>query len=850
MKRINLFFFFFSLSFFTVAAQTRINKADSLKKVSLKQNGIEKARTLSLLCFETVNKNNTETKKYFSSIEKFSASDELLQTRIRDLKLRISFDEKQEIEILQEMEEVLSIYARIKSDKDFSRSAKFLHNKYVDLQEIDAALRVADMRENGIPNNYLQKGYASLDRGRIYFSVGNIDKAMENFNRAIPFFVKAGDRKSVAGTNMNIGVILYNQGKLRESQTYYEKALAIHRLIKDTGNIAKCLVNIGINFENRGELNQAQNLFKEAAEYYLIAKDSVNYAGALESWGHIEKTKGNYRAALDLYYKSMKVRELCYDTVTISNTYINLGHIHGDMNNDSLAEVYYRKSEEIMKNSPYKAKYAEVLAQLGKHYNNKEKYEQAVNYFKKSIALYKEVKATVKEAMATSNLGRTYLDMGNRKEALPLMLRAEKILKEYEAYDALASTHHSLMMYYADEKNHRKAVEYGELCMQFYLKTGDISGQETALPNLSVAYANLGEYEKAYEYSDLFIRIKDTIYKEDMVKQYSEMQTRFDTESKNKQIQLLEKDKKISSQELEKKKTERKILLLGVALLAVIISIILLAYVQKKKSNQLLAEQKKIVEEKHKEITDSINYAKRIQSAILFNDQWQSISSEYFILFKPKDVVSGDFYWSTVNKNDVSIWAVADCTGHGVPGAFMSMIGMAYLNQIVGEENIEDPGEILNRLRQKIIQSLEQKNVAVQQKDGMDISIICRRKNESTIFFAGANNPCYRVSKGVLTEYKGDKMPVGLYADELKLFTTHEITVEKGDMLYLFSDGYADQFGGEKGKKFMYKSMKELLVKNSHFTANAQEESLEKSFLEWKGNHEQVDDVCIVGVRV
>jgi serine phosphatase RsbU (regulator of sigma subunit) len=297
--------------------------------------------------------------------------------------------------------------------------------------------------------------------------------------------------------------------------------------------------------------------------------------------------------------------------------------------------------------------------------------------------------------------------------------------------------------------------------------------------------------------------------------------------------------------------------------------------------------QKEHIEEIHKEVTDSINYAKRIQEAVLpVSEQARLALGEHFVLFKPKDIVSGDFYFSTKVSN-LLIVAVADCTGHGVPGAFMSMLGISFLNEIVLKQEIHNASHVLNHLRIEIISALQQKGVHGEQKDGMDISLLVVNTDTNECQWAGANNPLYIIPSVILNEreeqlsceaksnsshsdfaaqensssampqndnrdlfeLKGDKMPIAIYPI-MKEFTNHVFSLQKGDSVYLFTDGYADQFGGLKGRKFMYKKFKEILINNSQKPMNEQLEILDVIFKEWKGQYSQIDDVTVLGIRI
>jgi serine phosphatase RsbU (regulator of sigma subunit) len=276
--------------------------------------------------------------------------------------------------------------------------------------------------------------------------------------------------------------------------------------------------------------------------------------------------------------------------------------------------------------------------------------------------------------------------------------------------------------------------------------------------------------------------------------------------------------------------------------------------------------QKHIVEEKHREISDSINYAKRIQSALLTSQEyWDAISPDNFVIWRPKDVVSGDFHWAyqitignkhLMTSQEIAVWCAADCTGHGVPGAFMSMLGMSFLNEIVIENVNLKPADILNKLRKKIISALEHGGTGhIEQKDGMDIALCVWHKNSNILEYAGANNPVWimRPIKDTraheIIELKANRMPVGYHYDA-KDFTDFKFQLQKGDAIYVFTDGFVDQFGGPDGKKYKSKKFKEMLLSIQHLSMKDQALMINKEFNDWRGNNEQIDDLCLVGMKV
>ncbi len=263
------------------------------------------------------------------------------------------------------------------------------------------------------------------------------------------------------------------------------------------------------------------------------------------------------------------------------------------------------------------------------------------------------------------------------------------------------------------------------------------------------------------------------------------------------------------------------------------------------KQNEIITFQKHVVEEKQKEILDSINYAKRIQQTLLAHEDFLKENiANHFVFFKPKDIVSGDFYWAT-KKDDLFYLAVCDSTGHGVPGAFMSLLNIGFLSEAINEKGITSPDKIFNYVRQRLIDSISKDN----QKDGFDGILLCMDTKLKTISYVAAHNSPVLISEGTLTDLEADKMPVGV-GERKQDFTLYHITYKPGDTLYVYTDGYADQFGGPKGKKFKYKPLNELLISISNKEPQDQKTLLDEAFISWQGELEQVDDVLIIGIRL
>ncbi|MFN5183258.1 MAG: SpoIIE family protein phosphatase [Bacteroidota bacterium] len=356
--------------------------------------------------------------------------------------------------------------------------------------------------------------------------------------------------------------------------------------------------------------------------------------------------------------------------------------------------------------------------------------------------------------------------------------------------------------------------------------------------------------------------------KDNMAAQLAELAVKYESEKQEKKIAMLQKDQELNDvkiaakdKELEDTKNTITLFIFGAILVAVLLAFVIRSNILRKQANKELADQKEtilnqktevenqkhLVEEKQKEILDSINYAKRLQDAILARPE--EIDRHFpnnFLWFNPKDIVAGDFYFFEATDTHI-FYAAADCTGHGVPGAMVSIVCSNALSRCVKEFKLTDPGQILDKARELVLDTFSKSSADV--KDGMDISFLVYDKKSSVVKWSGANNPLWYVQNGEFFEIKPNKQPIGKSDNPLP-FISHEIKLSTETMFYLFTDGYADQFGGPKGKKFKYKQLEEAALSVINQPMKAQKELLQEKFMNWKGNLEQIDDVCIIGVKI
>lgn len=631
-----------------------------------------------------------------------------------------------------------------------------------------------------------------------------------------------------------------NAGK--KSLEYFEKALQLSQKVAYLKGEISSANSIGIYYYKKSD-------YKNATKYYLIALkalekkgDKKNSAVLYTNIGLIYLDEGFYNQAFDFLEKSLKIRLEVSDSAGFPGAYNNLGLLE------------------------YQRGYSG-----GDNQQKKQLYEAAERYHHEAMKWSRIIEDSTGLAYALANLSNVYRELGNLGKAVQYCLQAIEIEKILGDLNAESSSYIDLGLAYLANKEYNKAEEAFLKALRTGEELSDMEVIKYSCQNLEAVYEEKGDYRKAILYFKRYNALKDSLLNSENTRQINEMQAIYETDKKDQENKLLAAENSLKNEEIAEQKRTRNYLVGILVFSALVIAGAVLAYRKIRSSNKLLSiqkhsieqkntqlerqkeeieKQKELVEDHQKEIIDSINYAQKIQSAILpsLNDFRDTVKNG-FVLFKPKDIVSGDFYWLSEKENYI-FYAAADCTGHGVPGGFMSMLGTSLLNEVVNEKKIYEPADVLDMLRVKIILALKQKGESGENKDGMDM-VFCRLdKNKKQLVYAAANNPLWLVRNGQCIEYRADKQPVGISGGKSEQFTQHTIDLQAGDCIYIFTDGFADQFGGPKGKKFKYKQFQELLVENASKPVAEQHNILEKSIDSWRGTLEQVDDVLVIGVRV
>ena len=717
---------------------------------------------------------------------------------------------------------------------------------------------------------------------------------------------------------------LINTQNPSEAKKYGKLSIELATKLNYDYGLAEALNKMGIYEKTTGNYDQALECYNKSLELSKKLKDSLAICMLYNNMGNVYKSKGDYAMAIEYQIRALKLNEKMKQLEGQADGLLNIGLIYDDLNNKAMALDYLQKSLLLARKINDKKRISRALMNIANLYTEGEdkNIKKALELYNQALMLDTETGDKRGQSMCLTNIGALYFDQGDLEKAEEHYLKSLKIKEETGDRKGKAIINENLAYVEQKKNNYKMANHFFSVALEIADSIGDANLKIGLLSSMADNYFLLKDYKSAGETYQMLTLLKDSIFNKEMSLQLTEMQTRYETEKKEKDISLLQKDKQLQRTEIKKQQLLRNTFIIAFVLVFILVLGVYRSYTQKKKANLLLAAQKKVIEEKnvelnqrneeitaqrdeietqrdeieaqrdeieaqrdlvtiqkerieeiYKEVTDSINYAKKIQEAILpVSENARSILGDHFVLFKPKDIVSGDFYF--VSKiNQWLLVAVADCTGHGVPGAFMSMLGISFLNDIVRKQEVTKASQVLDELRREVIHSLRQKGVSGEQKDGMDISLLVINKDTNECQWAGANNPLYIIKKfddlkmnqfesdksssnlqisqlaNQFIEIKGDKMPIAIYP-EMKEFTNHEFVLQKGDIVYLFTDGYADQFGGPKGRKFMYKQFKEMLVKNSDKPMSDQQEILETFFENWKSGYEQVDDITLMGMKI
>ncbi len=589
-------------------------------------------------------------------------------------------------------------------------------------------------------------------------------------------------------------------------------------------------------------------------------------AHALNNIGAVYYQKGILRKAIDFYLAGLKLRDSLGDKEGMAESYNNLGVVYKSQGGITQAIDYYRKSLELYRETGNLQGQATATGNIGSLFASENKKDTASAYFSKMYLLEDSGGNTEGMVKALYNTAVIYQTEGKYTEALEICFQSLDLLGKIDDDQDKADILYLIADLEYFTNNFPKADEYGRKALKAYQDMGFPDNILSAAHLLYRLYNDEKKWKDALEMYLIYSSMHDSVNNTETRRQIIQKGLEYEyarKEDQNRHEQ--EKRELLQTAESKREKLATILAVLIAVSAAIIASLVFRSLKTTRKQKGIIEEQKLLVEEKNKDILDSITYAKRLQDAIL---PPMSLIEHYFpesfVLYKPKDIVAGDFYWLAPlppeggSKSSPSfdskiphsggrgaLIAACDCTGHGVPGALVSVVCSNALNRAVKEFHITDPGKILDKVRELVMETFA---TAGEVRDGMDVSLCCIDRATGTILWSGANNPLLYVQNGTLAEIRPDKQPVGKFEIDSP-FTTHTVPATVTS-LYLFSDGFSDQFGGPNGKKFKYARLKQTLLAISGRPMHDQKELLEKEFTQWQGNLQQTDDVCVIGISL
>lgn len=568
-----------------------------------------------------------------------------------------------------------------------------------------------------------------------------------------------------------------------------------------------------------------------------------------------------------------------------------LGEAYFYVDNFEQSLKYFLNELKIWKQLELANEISRAFNNLGIVYRNIGDYENAINYYSKSIAIKKALNDTISVSATLNNIGVLYFIQKKYHSALNYYKQSLELEKQIKYDEGIATSYLNIGEVYHYLGQDLLALDYYNKCETLASKIGD----KLTLEYLYEAYYNLYKKQKNYEGAltslEKYTKIKEERFNQEYESNIAELEIKYETEKKQRELELLNKDKELSDLLIQKKNQETKRQRLFIALILFIVLILsgflyymVLQNKVRRKNNNILrqkneeilqqkeeieaqrdeiktksqeieaqrdmaTEQRDFIASQNNKITDSIQYAEKIQNALLPDTEaLNKTFPEHFILHKPKDIVSGDFYFLK-HIEDKTIFAVADCTGHGVPGAFMSILGISALNEILTNTANLQADHLLDQLRDYIKTALKQTGNVNDSHDGMDISLCIIDKEEGSLQFAGSYHSLYIIRDGKLNVYKGDKTPISFHYKESE-FTSKLIDIRPNDTFYLFTDGFIDQVGGDDKKKFLLSNFKNLLLETSGFPLNMQKNFIIAALENWQKDYEQIDDILVVGFKI
>lgn len=646
---------------------------------------------------------------------------------------------------------------------------------------------------------------------------------------------------------------------------------------KDTILLIRVETVYGYIYNTRGDYSAARNHFEHVLKYAIDRKDSGLIGSSYGNIGNSYLYEKKTSLAIDHFLKALDIFEKKKNIKGIATVYGVLGNLYLSLDKYDMALNYYKKGLELFEKIGWKSYAATAMMNIGIIYKNKEEYNQAIDYFNKAHKIHLELGNFLEAAKCIGNVGGVEFSRGNYYKSIEYHKKSLEALTKVNVTRDIGVSLMSIGVCYDSLKNYPMASYYYKKSLEKIDSTDHPSMKSTLAFQIYKVSKKVNDLENALKYHELFMDYNDTLINRENRKNLDDLLTKYETAQKEKEIELQKGKIKLRNIQV--------ISISGLlALIVVLLFVLTVNYRRKKRDNIILEEKNKLISQQKEEIltqneilqqqkeeieaqrdevvnqrdqitlqnhliTDSIEYAKHIQNAVLPSKQLLGeYFSDSFIFYQPRNIVSGDFYWIKRFENSM-ILALADCTGHGVPGAFMSMLGMTLLNDIVAEQGNIATNLILEELRTRVKHSLKQSGDRFEAKDGIEIAICSITLDKMVMEYSGANIPLYIVRDNNLIEHRPTRNPIGYHPREVA-FEKQTIAINKNDKLYLYSDGFMDQLGGDGYIKFKKNNLHNLLLSNSALPMEKQAQQLNHVLEQWKGLNDQTDDILVMGIKI
>lgn len=748
--------------------------------------------------------------------------------------------EARDQDALDSFEKALNISEESDDDDGILNALFWIGKTYSWLRDPEKAAEYLNRTRNMAveQKNELMESEALYSLGEMNRRYREYESAMAYYDTAYALAETAGSRDKLAEINASQGMVMYYQGEFHQAVGYYEKAIAIFNELGEEDSESRNLLRLANANYQLARYDIALSHYQQALSIFEKINHEAGMIAVLNGMALIYFSQEQFEKALETHLTLLKLNQARQNKEEIGRSLHNIGTVYNKMAGDSLIVLFGDFYMDSIKAEP-SDKYLGL-------------FREALNYYEQALDVWEREGYNEGIMGSLHNMGIIYVTAGKPDQALPYLQRALAIAQELNDRAVESSIYLRLGQVYLLNEQFSRASDYLNRSLELALELDTKETLMGAYEVLSDLYTKQGRYREALNYYKLHAAIKDTLTRKERFEQISDMQVKYETEATEKENALLLAESELADARL---KQTRIILTLTIITILIFIGLVIQlirANNLKKKTNIELAQKNALITEQKKEITDSIQYASRIQNAMLPpGDYIDSLLPERFIIYKPRDIVSGDFYYIT-EKDEKIICVIADCTGHGVPGAFMSMLGISFLNEIISRHrDLPHSNEILEELRDHVIKSLHQTGKTGESQDGMDLALYILDRKAGKMEFSGANNSLWIFRNGEMIEKKADKMPIGIYYSlEDNAFTRHDIDLHKGDVVYAFSDGYYDQFGGPMQKKFMIKNFRKLLKQIHRKNLKEQKRILLETLEQWMADISQVDDILVVGVRV